>query len=172
MEKSVNTSRGVASKAPLSKRRIAMKRPLPDCVLPFRIARVAAPWGLLGVLVAGFVVGLLALPTPDARAGAQGFLCPSSGRLISVGQVAEDVRRKCREPDDIQRRVEVRTVRETRRRWVNGYAEDVTVERTIDVPIEEWFFDFGSTRFTKLLRFESGRLVFVEEGAKGTPGGG
>ena len=150
-----------------------MKRPLPDCVLPFRIARVAAPWGLLGaVLLAGLMAGLLAWPTPEARAGAQGFLCPSSGRLISVGQVAEDVRRKCREPDDIQRRVEVRTVRETRRRWVNGYAEDVTVERTIDVPIEEWFFDFGSTRFTKLLRFESGRLVFVEEGAKGTPGGG
>ena len=30
----------------------------------------------------------------------------------------------------------------------------------------------GPTRFTKLLRFESGRLVYVEEGAKGTPGGG
>ena len=107
-----------------------------------------------------------------AVAGASGFLCPSSGRLISVGQVTEDVRRRCREPDDIQKRIDLRTVRETTRRWVNGINQDVTVERTIEVPIEEWFFDFGPTRFTKLLRFESGRLVYVEEGAKGTPGGG
>ena len=107
-----------------------------------------------------------------AVAGASGFLCPSSGRLISVGQVTEDVRRRCREPDDIQRRIDLRTVRETTRRWVNGINQDVTVERTIEVPIEEWFFDFGPTRFTKVLRFEAGRLVYVEEGAKGTPGGG
>ena len=63
-------------------------------------------------------------------------------------------------------------MRETRRVWTNGVAGEVVVERTVEVPIEEWFFDFGSTRFTKLLRFETGRLVSVEEGAKGSPGGG
>jgi hypothetical protein len=125
------------------------------------------------VLLALAAGGVATLPAGPAAAGATGFLCPSSGRLISVGQGAEEVRRRCREPDDIQRRVEFRTVRETTgRRWVGGVYQDVTVERTVEVPIEEWFFDFGSTRFTKVLRFESGRLVFVEEGAKGTPGGG
>ena len=110
--------------------------------------------------------------SPVARAGATGFLCPSSGRLISEGSPTEEVRRRCREPDDIQRRVELRTVRETRRVWTNGVAGEVTVERTVEVPIEEWFFDFGPARFTKTLRFETGRLVYVEEGGKGTTSGG
>lgn len=124
-------------------------------------------------LLAAVTASASSLEPSPASAGATGFLCPSSGRLISVGQAAEDVRRRCREPDDIQRRIELRTVRETTgRRWVGGVYQEVTVERTVEVPIEEWFFDFGSTRFTKVLRFESGRLVFVEEGAKGTAGGG
>jgi hypothetical protein len=115
----------------------------------------------------------LAATSPSVvAAGTSGFLCPSSGRLISVGAPTEEVRRRCREPDDIQRRVELRTVRETRRVWTNGVAQEVQVERTVEVPIEEWFFDFGPTRFTKTLRFETGRLVYVDEGAKGTVGGG
>ena len=129
---------------------------------------------LCGILGSGSaaVARTVVFGTGRALAGTTGFLCPSSGRLISVGQMTEEVRRRCREPDDIQRRIDLRTVRETSRRWVNGIAQEVTVERTIEVPIEEWFFDFGSTRFTKLLRFESGRLVYVEEGSKGTSGGG
>jgi Protein of unknown function (DUF2845) len=131
--------------------------------------------GRLGVLLLALAAVPLAsgwLLPERARAESQGFLCPSSGRLISVGAPTEEVRRRCREPDDVQRRVELRTVRETRRVWNNGVAGEVVVERTVEVPIEEWFFDFGSTRFTKLLHFETGRLVLVEEGAKGTPGGG
>src|SRR4051812_29420561 len=124
---------------------------------------------LLGV--AGVALALGWFLPPSARGESQGFLCPSSGRLISVGAPTEEVRRRCREPDDVQRRVELRTVRETRRVWTNSAAGEVVVERTVEVPIEEWFFDFGSTRFTKLLRFETGRLVSVEEGAKGSPGG-
>jgi hypothetical protein len=128
---------------------------------------------LPGVLLAAGLAFTAGLASPQvALAGSAGFLCPSSGRLISVGAPTEEVRKKCREPDDIQRRVELRTVRETRRRWTNGAADDVVVERTIEIPIEEWFFDFGPARFTKLLRFETGRLVYVEEGAKGTVGGG
>jgi len=127
-----------------------------------------------GSAVAGLALGAaLALTSPGrVLAGASGFLCPSSGRLISVGAPAEEVRRRCREPDDIQRRVELRTVRETRRVWTNGVAQEVDVERTVEVPIEEWYFDFGPARFTKTLRFETGRLVHVDEGAKGTVGGG
>lgn len=124
----------------------------------------------LGALAFGGLLG--PAPASTAQAGTAGFLCPSSGRLISVGAPAEEVRRRCREPDDIQRRVELRTVRETRRVWTNGVAQEVVVERTVEVPVEEWFFDFGPARFTKTLHFETGRLVQVDEGAKGTVGGG
>jgi len=122
----------------------------------------------------GAVIMLLAAfgEPPRAQAESQGFLCPTSGRLVSVGLRPEEVRKKCREPDDVQTRVEVRTVRETRRRFSNGVAEDVVVENTVEVPIEEWFYDFGPSRFTKTLLFENSRLVNVSEGAKGSPGGG
>jgi len=125
--------------------------------------------GAGGLLI---VLATLAGAPPRARAESQGFLCPTSGRLVSVGLRTEEVRRKCRDPDDVQTRVEVRTVRETRRRFSNGVAEDVVVEHSVEVPIEEWFYDFGPSRFTKTLLFENSRLVNVSEGAKGSPGGG
>jgi hypothetical protein len=107
-----------------------------------------------------------------ARSESQGFLCPSSGRLVSVGLRTDEVTKKCREPNDVQSHVESRTVRETRRRYVNGAAVEVEVETTVEVAVQEWFYDFGPTRFTKTLRFEDGRLVDVVEGAKGSPDGG
>ena len=107
-----------------------------------------------------------------ARSESQGFLCPSSGRLVSVGLRTDEVTKKCREPNDVQSHVESRTVRETRRRYVNGAAVEVEVETTVEVAVQEWFYDFGPARFTKTLRFEDGRLVDVVEGAKGSPDGG
>jgi len=143
--------------------------PRPSSPVPSR-ARVVLGWPAAAGLALG--AALVATSPSPVVAGASGFLCPSSGRLISVGAPTEEVRRRCREPDDIQHRVELRTVRETRRVWTNGVAQEVQVERTVEVPIEEWYFDFGPARFTKTLRFETGRLVQVEEGAKGTVGGG
>lgn len=118
-------------------------------------------------------LGVTVLSGGPVRAESQGFLCPSSGRLVSVGLRTDEVKKKCREPDDVQAHVEFRTVRESRRRVVNnGAAADVEVETTVEVSVEEWFYDFGSARFTKTLRFEDGRLVNFVEGAKGSPGGG
>ena len=127
-------------------------------------------WARTALMLLG--LGTAAYPGATARAESQGFLCPSSGRLVSVGLHTDEVKKKCREPDDVQAHVELRTVRETRRRFGNGAAADVEVETTVEVPVEEWFYDFGPTRFTKTLRFENGRLVNVVEGAKGSPGGG
>ena len=70
-------------------------------------------------------MGVTALVAAAVRAESQGFLCPSSGRLVSVGLRADEVKRKCREPDDVQAYVELRTVRETHRRVVNGGVADV-----------------------------------------------
>jgi hypothetical protein len=116
-----------------------------------------------GVFVFAVVAGWPVM----GRSGPSGFRCPSSGRLVSVGQSLLEVRGRCREPDDARSWVEVRTVRETVRRWVKGVAEEVVVERSIDVPIDDWTYDFGRNRFTQFLRFEYGRLALVREGGKG-----
>ena len=103
-----------------------------------------------------------------AHSGSSGFRCPSTGRLVSLGQSPLEVRNKCREPDDVRSSVELRTVRETVRRWVHGASVDVTVERTVEVPVEEWTYDFGPSRFIQFLRFENARLFSVGEGEKGS----
>jgi Protein of unknown function (DUF2845) len=120
----------------------------------------------MGVVLAG-VLGLGLGAVGTAVSGSSGFRCPTTGRLISVGQSPYEVRNKCREPDDLRTTVEQRTVREKVRRWEDGVAGEVTVERTVEVPIEEWTFDFGRHRFIELLRFESNRLISVVEGGRG-----
>jgi hypothetical protein len=85
-----------------------------------------------------------------------------------VGASTHEVRTRCREPDEARSTVEVRTIRERVQRWTNGVAHDVTVERTVEIPIDEWTYDFGRTRFLQFLRFEHGRLLSVGEGSKGT----
>ena len=137
-----------------------------------RISKRGAALAIGAALAVGSLMSAAPFGVSAAHAGSWGFLCPTSGRLISVGQGANEVRKKCREPDDVQQRVELRTIRETQRRWVQGVVQEFTVERTVEVQIEEWSYDFGPGRFTKLLHFEQGRLVLVEEGAKGTVGGG
>ena len=124
-------------------------------------------FGFKVCLVLAGVVGLGMGAVPPAVSGPSGFRCPTTGRLISVGQSPYEVRNKCRDPDDLRTSVEQRTVREKVRRWADGVAGEVTVERTVDVPIEEWTFDFGRHRFMELLRFESNRLVSVAEGDRG-----
>jgi hypothetical protein len=41
------------------------------------------------------------------------------------------------------------------------------VEDSIDVPVEEWTYDFGPQRFIQFLTFEDGRLVRVQSGDYG-----
>lgn len=123
---------------------------------------------LAGILAAGMIMFSMVLAPRLARAGSSGFRCPTTGRLISLGQTTFEVRNRCGEPDDRQASVEQRTVREKVRRWVDGVAGEVVVERTIEVPVEEWTYDFGRHRFIEFLRFESGRLISTGEGGRGS----
>jgi hypothetical protein len=114
---------------------------------------------------------LLAVLLPDGAEAGSGFRCPTSGRLISLGASTLEVRNRCREPDEIRSTVEHRTIRERVRKWIGGMFQEVWVERTVEVPIDEWTYDFGSSRFMQFLRFENGRLHSVGEGPKGSADG-
>lgn len=109
------------------------------------------------------------LQPPAAIAGPSGFVCPSTRRLVSLGQSPAEVTSKCRAADDVRAYVETRTVREIVRQWDPRFGRmvEVAVERSVPVSIEEWTYDFGRNRFVKRLRFENGRLIAIEEGPKG-----
>lgn len=102
-------------------------------------------------------------------AAADGMSCGDS--IVSTGDSTYEVRAICGDPDAAAHRIEYRTVRvrvpapcyEER-----GYRRcDVEVERTIEVAVDDWVYDFGRLRFLEFLRFEDGRLVAVREGGYG-----
>lgn len=101
-------------------------------------------------------------------AGPSGFRCIDTGRLISVGDTQYDVRRKCREPDDAASHVEYRTVRDKVRRWRDGIMVEEAEERTVEVVVDDWVYDFGRARFIQRLRFEQNKLVSVADGDRGS----
>lgn len=121
------------------------------------------------LLLCAFALLLLGPFQRTATAGPSGFVCPSTRRLVSLGQSPLEVTSKCRAADEVRAFVETRTVRETVRQWDArlGRMVEVSVERTVPVSIEEWTYDFGRNRFMKRLRFENGRLIAIEEGPKG-----
>ncbi len=98
-----------------------------------------------------------------------GMRCGS--RLVSEGDTLYDVRSLCGVPDAATQRVEYRTVR----RVVNGPCFKQqnqlvcghVVEQTIEVVIDEWTYDFGSSSFIRHVTFEQGRLRDVATGRYG-----
>lgn len=116
----------------------------------------------LGLAIA--LAALLQLPSLGARAD-DSVRCGT--KLAVVGDAPYQVRIVCGDPDDVQQRVETRTVR----RAVTvpcraGYCQTF-VEESIQVQVEEWTYDFGPQRFVQFLIFENGRLVHVRSGNYG-----
>jgi Protein of unknown function (DUF2845) len=93
--------------------------------------------------------------------------------LVQPGDRKSYVYEICGEPDYVDAHYERRgnqsyaDVRQNNygynRRFPNnsfGYGQ--SHYQDIEVLVEEWVYDFGSTRLRKLLRFENGRLIEVE----------
>jgi hypothetical protein len=89
-------------------------------------------------------------------------------RIVSSGDSTYQVRSICGEPDATTRRVEMRTVRHNVPVPCPGGGRCWTsVERTIEITVDEWTYDFGRQRFIQYLTFENGRLARVQSGSYG-----
>jgi len=76
--------------------------------------------------------------------------------LVVVGDHRFEVLAKCGEPaliDSWDRKV-----------YVAPYDNRIESRQVV---VEEWTYNFGSSRFVKILRFENGRLVHIEEAGYG-----
>ncbi|SMF95932.1 Protein of unknown function [Methylomagnum ishizawai] len=115
---------------------------------------------------------------------AQAWAWRCNGWIIEEGQTKFDVDQKCGDPQSGDRRTEWRLVTnfvpncqtqfESIRmpdghggmRVVNQprtFCVQVPVQSTVPVEVEEWYYsDAGHGNVPKLLRFENGRLVFIE----------
>jgi len=111
-------------------------------------------------LVALAVLGLASKP-----ARADGMQC--GNRLVTSGDSLYQVRSTCGDPDDARQRIEYRTVRVPGPCVQENGHRRCETERTIEVVIDEWVYDFGKNRFIEYLCFEQGELVRVNEGSYG-----
>jgi hypothetical protein len=89
--------------------------------------------------------------------------------LVESGDYREDVYDKCGEPDTIQSHYEKRANlnhadnsifnNSSRNRAPNSrFNYGQAYYQEVEVLVEEWRYDFGSSRLRKLLRFENGKL--------------
>jgi hypothetical protein len=125
----------------------------------------AAPYVLTFLLLGSPV--LLPATAGPAAADDSGFRC-ESGRLVSRGDHMAEVRHKCGDPQFVIQRTEKRRVKHKIVRWVAGAAEEVSEEREVEVPIDEWTYDLGPERFIRFVAFEDGRVIGVRTGGYGT----
>jgi len=92
-------------------------------------------------------------------------------KLASVGDSTYSVKSLCGEPDDAHHRTETKKItRRVSEPCPNGSRESVcssTVEDSYSIEVDEWTYDFGSTRFIETLRFEDGKLVRITDGGYG-----
>ena len=106
------------------------------------------------VFLAAATCTLLAATPP---ANADGLRC--GHRLVSDGDSTYLVQARCGPPDDVNTWVEYRAVRI----WVGN----AWVDRTVEVKLERWIYDFGTDRLIRILVFEDGRLLKVDTGPHG-----
>jgi hypothetical protein len=91
-----------------------------------------------GLWLAAVLMGVSAVPAHAMRCGNQ---------LVLEGMTRYEVRERCGEPDDKSKRYAT-VYRRT--------AIDETV--AVEIEIEEWFYDGGSTKLDRHLKFIDGRL--------------
>jgi hypothetical protein len=114
------------------------------------------------------VLFFLFLAATHGYASDNDFRCDS--KFVSLGDRTYEVLAKCGEPSHRDVRVEKRIAldlfrelnpkTERDRNRVPLFVEDF-------VKVEDWIYNFGSTRFMRFLRFEDGRLVEIETGDYG-----
>lgn len=114
-----------------------MSRPL--------FANASRQWPLAVLLLAGMLVA----------APAQAFRCGS--RIITEGDTRAEVRAKCGEPADVERR----SVWRRPVVWLHGRPYFASSDQ-VEIPIESWVYNLGPQKLMRRLRFEDGRVVEIE----------
>jgi hypothetical protein len=106
-----------------------------------------------------------------AHAHADDELTSCHDRLVQLGDSTYDVAALCGTPDWVERRTESRMVRRIVNAPCPGAANTsrcaTVVDEAVQVPIEEWTYDFGPQRFIQYLTFEQGKLLHSHLGNYG-----
>jgi hypothetical protein len=100
--------------------------------------------------------GLVFTPHEASVHAEAGMRCGT--RLVHEGDPTYRVRQLCGDPVSVARRVEFRSIRVPIGVNPNGPGYSYA-NRTIEVQVDEWIYDFGPQKFVRRLVFEQDRLV-------------
>ena len=125
-----------------------------------------------------FLVTIFLFLVTALFSAASAFAFQCDGKVVTVGDTKFDVLSKCGEPSHVDSWLENRVQRDFYRRIdpetgsglerelePEFYREPLFVEEYVTV--EEWVYNFGSTRFIRYLRFENNRLIRIRIGDYG-----
>jgi hypothetical protein len=107
----------------------------------------------------GLVIGAAGLLLTLAPIAASAFYCGNN--LINPGDTTIEVLHACGQPDSVESWNEVKNVSHFRYGFLWYSLENVHVE--------QWVYNFGPSRFIRILRFENGILEHIESGNYGFP---
>lgn len=100
------------------------------------------------------ILAALLFTSATAFANSDGMRCGNA--LITRGDSVLRVQHECGDPAYASQYVAY-GLRPVFNGLLNAYAD-----QTVPITIEEWTYNFGSTRFMRKLRFENGELVSIE----------
>ncbi len=90
-----------------------------------------------------------------AATPAYAFRCGS--RLVNDGDTRAEVRAKCGEPADVERR----SIWRQPVAWLHGRPYRLSSDQ-IEIPVESWVYNLGPNKLMRRVRFEDGRVVEIE----------
>ena len=111
-----------------------------------------------------FIVFLLLsmVPTAEPTDG-----CRCGNKLVSTGDTKVEVLSKCGPPTWSEQRQEERIERTHGNDYYDRGELREPVLNKVEINVDEWFYNFGPTRFIQIFKFENGRLVSIENGNYG-----
>lgn len=86
---------------------------------------------------------------------AQAFRCGT--RLVHEGDTRAEVRAKCGEPDDVERR----SVWRRPVVWIHGRPWHLSQD-LVEIPVEAWIYNLGPHKLMRRVHFEDGLVVEIE----------
>lgn len=107
------------------------------------------------VVLAGFAVSN---PASALRCGRE---------LVTIGDYKAEVYDKCGEPESIETHSEFASQSNNARIRTRNFNSGMRQQYTQEIKVEEWIYNFGSRRLKQYLRFENGRLVYIETLGRG-----
>ncbi len=82
--------------------------------------------------------------------------------LVTVGDYKVAVYDKCGQPESIETHREFVSQSHNAKIRSRNFTSGMGRQHTQEIKVEIWIYNFGPSRFKRYLRFENGRLVYIE----------